>query len=79
MIFVEQFEKRFNGREGVPTLSFSNWLIATLPSMLLFIWSMLLLLLLLLLMIMVHYDDDDDSNAYCYHYHYHYHYHQLFS
>ena len=78
MIFVEQFEKRFNGREGVPTLSFSNWLIATLPSMLLFIWSMLLLLLLLL-MIMVHYDDDDDSNAYCYHYHYHYHYHQLFS
>ena len=33
MIFVEQFEQRFGGREGVPTLSFSNWLIATLTSM----------------------------------------------
>ena len=32
MIFYKLFYERFGDHEGVPTISFSNWLIATLPS-----------------------------------------------
>lgn len=32
MIFAQMFNDRYGDKEGVPVLSFSNWLISTLPS-----------------------------------------------
>ena len=32
MIFAQMFNDRFGGKTGVPVISFSNWLISTLPS-----------------------------------------------